>query len=397
MSLDALDCLIVSPFARLTRLLEGIAPGMEPIDLSLGEPRHFVPDFVAPILSQHTAQFGRYPPIRGTGPLRCAIAGWIGRRYPSLEGRVDPDTHILPLNGSREGLFSGVFPAMARKEVARPAVLIPNPFYQAYIAAAVAGGAEPVFVPATRATGFLPDLDAIEPELLNRAVAIYLCSPSNPEGAVADAAYWRKLIGLARAHDVMVFADECYSEIYAGAPPPGALEAAHAMDGTFRNVLAFNSLSKRSNLPGLRSGFVAGDEGFIAAFQRFRSVACPQTPLPVQAVAAHAWGEEAHVAANRALYAEKFAIADEVLGSRFGHRQPEGSFFLWLDFCGFGGGEAAVQTLWQDCGVKLLPGAYLAQEQADGVNPGTAYARLALVARPEETRVALERLVGTLR
>ncbi len=397
MPLSDLDRLIASPFARLTKLLEGVAPGMEPIDLSLGEPRHGVPDFVAPILAEHTAQFGRYPPIRGTDPLRRAIAGWIGRRYPSLEGCIDPDAHVLPLNGSREGLFSGIFPAMARKEVARPAVLIPNPFYQAYIAAAVAAGAEPVFLPATRATGFLPDLDSIEPELLDRAIAIYLCSPSNPEGAVADEAYWRKLIALAGAHELMIFADECYSEIYAGDPPPGALEAAHAMDGSFRNVLAFNSLSKRSSLPGLRSGFVAGDENFIAAFQRFRNVACPQTPLPMQAVATHAWGEEAHVAANRALYAEKFAIAEDVLGNRFGHRRPDGGFFLWLDFEAFGGGEAAVQTLWQHCGVKLLPGAYLAQDQADGVNPGQAYARLALVASPDETRVALARLVETLR
>ncbi len=397
MTRSALDRLIASPFARLARLLDGIAPGMEPIDLSLGEPRHGVPDFVAPILAEHTAQFGRYPPIRGTDPLRRAIAGWIGRRYPSLKGQIDPDRQILPLNGSREGLFSSIFPAMARKEVARPAVLIPNPFYQAYIAATVAAGAEPVFLLATRQTGFLPDLNALDPALLDRSIAIYLCSPSNPEGAVADAAYWRRLIGLARAHDVMVFADECYSEIYAAAPPPGALEAAHALDGTFRNVLAFNSLSKRSSLPGLRSGFVAGDENFIAAFQRFRNVACPQTPLPVQAVAAHAWGEEAHVAANRALYSEKFAIADEVLGHRFGHRRPEGGFFLWLDFGGFGSGEAAVKTLWQHCGVKLLPGAYLAQDQADGVNPGQAYARLALVAPPEETRVALARLVETLR
>jgi N-succinyldiaminopimelate aminotransferase len=394
MSLAALDRLIASPFQRLAALLDGIAPGMAQIDLSLGEPRHAVPDFVAPILAEHTHAFGKYPPIRGTADLRAAIGGWIGRRYPSLAGAVDPEAHILPLNGSREGLFSAIFPALARKEAARPAVLIPNPFYQAYLAAAVAAGAEPVFLPARKETGFLPDLDALDAETLGRAAAIYLCSPSNPEGAVASEAYWARLISLARAHDFVVFADECYSEIYAAAPPPGALAAAAALGEGLRNVISFNSLSKRSNLPGLRSGFAAGDADFIAAFQKFRSVACPQTPLPVQAVAAHAWREETHVAANRALYAAKFAIADEALGGMFGYARPEGGFFLWLDLSALGGGEAAAQTLWQSCGVKILPGAYLAQDEAGGLNPGTDFARLALVADEAATREALMRLAG---
>ncbi len=279
-ALTPLDDLVASPFARLAALLAGIEPGAPPLDLSLGEPHAFIPAFLGPILHEHVREFGRYPPIRGILPLRQAFADWIGRRYPTLAGKIDPEAHVLPLNGSREGLFSAIFPARARKEgVARPAVLIPNPFYQAYAAAAAAAGAEPIFLPSPAARGFLPDLAGLDEALLRRTIALYLCSPSNPQGAVADQALLARAIGLARAYDFLLFADECYSEIYDAAPPPGALETAFAQGGGFANVVAFQSLSKRSGLPGLRSGFVAGDSAFIGAFGRFRNVACPQMPL----------------------------------------------------------------------------------------------------------------------
>jgi N-succinyldiaminopimelate aminotransferase len=392
-----LDDLVRSPFARLTTLLEGIAPGAPPIDLSLGEPKALIPSFLGPTLQDHLSEFGRYPPIRGIAPLREAIVGWMGRRYPGLKGQIDPDTQVLPLNGSREGLFSAIFPAMARKsEIDQPAVLIPNPFYQAYAAAAAASGAEPLFLPSTAAAGFLPKLDAIDEALLRRAVAFYLCTPSNPQGAVADRSYLAQAIALARRFDFLIFADECYSEIYGDVPPPGMLETAYADSGSVANVAAFQSLSKRSGLPGLRSGFVAGDPAFIAAFGRFRTVACPQVPLPIQHVSAEAWADERHVEQGRASYRRNFAIADELLEGRYGYRKPPGSFFLWLKMAGLGGGEQAAKTLWKGCGVRVLPGAYLAQAEPDGVNPGTDYIRVALVHDADTTGEALRRIVTIL-
>ena len=394
---NSLDDLVASPFARLAELLHGVAPEAPPIDLSLGEPRALIPSFLGPTLEQHLSEFGRYPPIRGIPALRQAIAAWLGRRYRPLAGRVDPETEVLPLNGSREGLFSAVFPALAREAlVARPAVLIPNPFYQAYAAAAAASGAEPVFLDSAGATQFLPALDAIDEQLLRRTVALYLCSPSNPQGAVADRDYLAAAIALARRFDFMLFADECYSEIYSDTPPQGALETGFAANGSFANVVTFNSLSKRSGLPGLRSGFVAGDPAFIAAFARFRNVACPQVPLPIQHVSVRAWSDEAHVEQGRALYRENFDIAGAVLQDRYGYRRPQGGFFLWLDMAAHGGGEEAVKTLWKGCGVRLLPGKYLARTGASGVNPGVNHVRVALVHDSATTGEALGRIVATL-
>jgi aspartate/methionine/tyrosine aminotransferase len=392
-----LDELVRSPFARLTQLLEGIAPGASPIDLSLGEPKALIPSFLGPTLQQHFDEFGRYPPIRGIPALRQAIADWMGRRYPALAGQVDADTKVLPLNGSREGLFSAIFPALARKpSIERPAVLIPNPFYQAYAAAAAAAGAEPVFLPSSPEADFLPTLEDIDPSLLKRTIALYLCTPSNPQGAVADRSYLARAIALARRGDFLLFADECYSEIYCDTSPPGTLETAYAETGSLANVVAFQSLSKRSGLPGLRSGFVAGDPEFIAAFGRFRNVACPQVPLPVQHASVKAWTDERHVEEGRALYRRNFAIANRVLDGRYDYRQPGGSFFLWLKMAAFGGGEDAAKTLWKGCGVKVLPGTYLAQAEPDGVNPGEDYIRIALVHDADTTREALTRIVATL-
>ncbi len=395
-ALTQLDALIASPFARLAKLLDGIAPGATPIDLSLGEPKALIPPFLGPVLNEHLAEFGRYPPIRGIPALRQAIADWMGRRYPALQGRIDPERHVLPLNGSREGLFSAIFPALARKPaVKRPAVLIPNPFYQAY-AAAAASGAAPHFLASGAEAGFLPELDAIGERLLQRTIAFYLCSPSNPQGAVAARAYLAKAIALARTHDFVLFADECYSEIYGDEVPPGALETAHAETGSLANVVAFQSLSKRSGLPGLRSGFVAGDPDFIAAFGRFRNVACPQVPLPVQHVSIAAWSDEVHVEQGRALYRANFDLADVILATRYGYRRPGGAFFLWLNLADFGGGERGATTLWKDCGVKVLPGAYLGRAEPNGDNPGRDYVRVALVHDANTTREALRRIVATL-
>ena len=382
--------IIQSPFARLRALLAGLEPGAPAIDMTIGEPRHGMAAFLRPRLDEAAAGYAKYPPSAGTAELREAIAAWIGRRYPAIADAIEPSRHILPLSGSREGLFSAIFPAMDRKRhVARPAVLLPNPFYQVYLAAALAAGAEPVYLPATAETGHLPDLDLITPELARRTAVMYLASPANPQGAVASREYLRRLIALACEHDFLLFLDECYSEIYYGAPPPGGLEAA---DGDFRNVLVFNSLSKRSSVPGLRSGFIAGDAAFLAPYAAFRNVACPQMPLPAQHASAALWSDEAHVTATRQLYADKMAAAQAILGSTPGFQLPAGGFFLWLNLAQFGGGEAAAKTIWKGYGVKILPGAYLAQTMDGGGNPGGDYARLALVDGLAETEEALRRI-----
>lgn len=392
-----LDRLVRSPFVRLDALLDGLEPGNEPLNFSLGEPQHPLPPFVQPVLERHVATFGRYPPIRGIEALREAIAAWLGRRYPALGRTVNPETHVLPLCGSREGLFSAIFPACARRaDIAAPAVLIPNPFYQVYAAAAAAAGASPVFLAASEGAGFLPCLDDADAPLLDRTVALYLCSPSNPEGAVAARDYLARAIALARHHDFLLFADECYSEIYTREPPPGALEVALSETGSLANVLSFQSLSKRSGLPGLRSGFIAGDPDFVAAFGRFRNVACPQMPLPIQHVSAAAWADEDHVEAGRAVLDANLDEADSILQGRYGYRRPDGGFFLWLNLADFGGGEAAAKTLWKGCGVKVLPGAYLTMPQAGRSNPGSDYVRLALVHDTKTTREGLMRIVATL-
>jgi len=391
---------ILSPFSRLRTLLDGIAPGhARPIDLTLGEPRETMPPFVADKIRDAEALFAKYPPIRGSDELRVSIAHWLARRY-RLRGaaEVDPAREILPLNGSREGLFYAGLPAVGRKRVSgRPAILIVNPYYQAYIGAAYATGAEPVYLDATAASGFLPDLDALEADaaLLTRTVAFYLCSPSNPQGAIADAAYVRRALDLARRYDFMLFLDECYSEIYTGDAPPGGLEVAAATAERWRNLVVFNSLSKRSNLPGLRSGFAAGDAAFMDSFFEVRNLIGPQVPGPTQHVSAAVWAEEQHVAVNRQAYRAKFDVCDSVLGTRFGYRRPGGGFFLWLDMSQLGGGVDATVTLWKRCGVRVIPGAYLAQAGRDGTNPGDAYVRVALVQSAAAIGEAMERIVST--
>ena len=386
---------IQSPFPRLRELLADEKPGASSIDMTIGEPRHGVPRLVADIIADHWQSFGKYPPIGGIPELREAIAAWLLRRYRLEPGMLDVEQHILPLCGTREGLVSALTIALARKGLSRPAVLMPNPFYQAYYAAALTSGSEPVLLAATAATGFLPDLSALGSTLLDRTAAFYLASPANPQGAVASAAYFEELIRLARKHGFYVFSDECYSEIYQDDPPPGALEIAARMGG-FDRVLVFNSLSKRSSAPGLRSGFIAGDSAFLKEYHQYRNVASPQVPVPVQHASAALWADEKHVVQGRALYREKVAAATRKLAAFPHYYEPPGGFFLWLDLSNLGGGERAAKTIWKGCGVKILPGAYLAQRDASGFNPAKDYARLALVDPLDVTREALDRLASIL-
>jgi len=383
-----------SPFARTTELLAPYQPAKPLITLSLGEPQHPVPDFVGPVLAKHIAEFGRYPMAKGIEPFRRAAASWLSRRF-DLPREIDPETELLVLNGSREGLFFAALTAAryVGERRGKPAILMPNPFYPAYGAGARAAGCESIYLPTTTANGFLPDLDALDDATLARTVAIYIASPANPQGAVASREYFGRLKKLADRFGFMILSDECYSEIYTREAPGSALECAGA---DFTNVVAFQSLSKRSNLAGMRVGFAAGDKKFLALFHELRNVAAPQVPVPLQQVAVAAYGDEAHVEENRRLYRIKFDLADQILGSRYGYRRPAGGFCLWLDVSTMGGDEAAAVKLYRDGGVRVVPGSYLARRQPDGTNPGAGYIRLALVADSETTAEALHRLVEIL-
>jgi aspartate/methionine/tyrosine aminotransferase len=382
------------PFVQLATLLGAVKPGKEPISLAVGDPSGKVPDFITEALARHAANFGNYPAIAGTQDWREAAGQWLNRRF-GLGGAIDPEKHVLPLNGTREGLFSVLFPLMPLgKGGGMPVVAMPNPFYQCYAAAALSAGAEPLYVPATEATGFLPDYASLPKATLDRIVAVYICSPSNPEGAVAGEGYWANLFALAERHDFTVLADECYADIYFDRAPDCALPARLKQSGGFSRLLTFHSLSKRSGLPGLRSGLVAGCEELIEKFRAFRNVAGPTVPTPILAAAAAAWRDEAHVVANRTLYAEKMAAAEAILGNRF--VKPGGGFFLWLP-CG--NGEETALRLWREEGVRVLPGSYMGREIVTGKtqsNPGFSYIRLALVSDLSTIMTALERVRNIL-
>lgn len=383
-----------SPFIRLTELLAPYQPGKPLITLSLGEPQHPVPDFVGPVLARHIADFGRYPLAKGIEPFRKAAAGWLGRRF-SLPRPVDPDSELLVLNGSREGLFFAALTAVryVGERRGRPAILMPNPFYPVYGAGARAAGCEQIYLPTTVENGFLPDLDAIDEATLARTVAFYIASPANPQGSVATPDYFTRLKNLADRFGFVILSDECYSEVYTREAPGSALECAGP---DFARVVAFQSLSKRSNLPGMRVGFAAGDKKFLNLFHELRNVAAPQVPVPLQHVAAVAYGDEAHVEENRRLYRVKFDLADQILGSRYGYRRPDAGFCVWLDVSALGGDEAVTVKLYKEGGVRVVPGSYLARLQPDGFNPGAGFIRLALVQDGETTAEALHRLVETL-
>src|SRR3954471_14811511 len=343
-----------SPFARTTELLAPYQPAKPLIVLSLGEPQHPVPGFVAPVLAQHIADFGRYPMARGIEPFRKAVAAWLSSRF-DLPRAIDPESEVLVLNGSREGLFFAALTAAryVGDRSGRPAILIPNPFYPAYAAGARAAGCEAVYLPTTPANGFLPDLNALDPATLARTVAIYIASPANPQGAVASREYFSRLKQLADRFGFLILSDECYSEIYTKQAPGSMLECAGP---DFGNAIAFQSLSKRSNLPGMRIGFAAGDKKFLAMFHELRNVAAPQVPVPLQHVAIAAYSDEAHVEENRRLYRIKFDLADQILGNRYGYHRPAGGFCVWLDVSERGGDEAATVKLYKQGGVRVVPG-----------------------------------------
>lgn len=394
---DRLERIGDYPFDRLRALLDPLEPRTNdtPISLALGEPQHRPPDMIREIVSENAALWGRYPPMKGPAELRAAIAAWMTRRYRLPEHMIDSGHNVVPVSGTREALFLIALAVVPERKAGRqPVVLMPNPFYQVYAGAAVLAGAEPVLLPAGPEAGFLPDLAVVSEDILERTALAYYCSPANPQGAIASLDTLKDIIALARKHDFVLASDECYSEIYDDAPPPGAAEACAAMGGGLENVAIFNSLSKRSSAPGLRSGFVAGDADFIRRYLRLRDYSGAPPPLPLAEAAAALWRDEAHVEENRLLYRRKFDLAEAVLDGMAGFYRAPGGFYLWLDV---GDGEEAARRLWQDAAVRVIPGEYLAGTDADGLNPGREYIRCALVHDPHITETALGRMAAVFR
>ncbi len=367
----------VSPFVRLRALLQDIKPpDTGVIDLSLGELRGDFPAFAAQIIKDNTASFSRYPPAGGTDEFRLAAAGWLKKRYGLPQPRQNLAERCLPLSGSREGLFLAALSLPAKGD----AIAMPDPCYQAYIAAACAAGCQPVFVAAQAKNGFLPDYASLPDAILRRLRAIYVCSPANPQGASAGLDWWQNLIALARRWQIPLLADEAYGDLYPpdAAPPAGVLQAAAAMGGEdiFAGILAFYSLSKRSSAAGIRGGVCTGGGDLLQGFRAWRLLAAPQMPLPLQKAAAALFAEDGHIAAGREALEQRWALAEKVLGQKAGFARrfvrPAAGFFLWLKT---GNGEAAAQDLYRSAGVKVLPGGYLASANKEA----ESYIRIALV------------------
>jgi N-succinyldiaminopimelate aminotransferase len=392
-----LDLLRPYPFERLRALLAGAVPPatLPHIPLSIGEPKHAPPAFVGEALTRALHTLGSYPMALGLPELRDTVARWLERRFVLPAGAVDAESMVLPVNGTREGLFAFV-QAVVDPARAAPTVLMPNPFYQIYEGAALLAGAEPVYLDCDAATGYLPDLEAVPATTWERCQLLFLCTPGNPTGAVMPADYLRRVLELSNRFGFVVASDECYSEIYLdeSRPPPGLLQAAHAAGNTsFERCVAFHSLSKRSSVPGLRSGFVAGDPRILAGFRLYRTYHGCAVPVHTQLASIPAWNDEAHVADNRRLYREKFARVVPMLRDVLEVDVPQGAFYLWL---AVGDDEAFAHGLFARQHVTVLPGSYLARDTAAG-NPGRGRIRVSLVASVDDCAEAARRMVEFVR
>ncbi len=385
-----LDLLQPYPFQRLRDLFKGITPNadLKPINLSIGEPKHQTPHLITESLIQNIAGLANYPTTIGAPALRETISTWLAQRYnipaPNAESA------ILPVNGSREALFAFA-QAVIDASKGKPVVISPNPFYQIYEGAAFLAGAEPYFLNTSAENQHAMDFSSVPVDILKRTQLVFVCSPGNPSGKVMTLAQWQQLFALSDQYGFVIAADECYSEIYfeESNPPLGALQAAHQLGREYKNLVVFSSLSKRSNVPGMRSGFVAGDEKIIAKFTLYRTYhGCAMSPA-VQAASITAWQDETHVIENRRLYAEKFKTVLPMLSEVWNVEMPDAAFYLWIN-TQQSDTEVAVK-LYQQLNITVLPGSYLARE-AHGVNPGKGFIRMALVASLEECVEAIQRI-----
>lgn len=380
------------PFEKLAALKHGIVPPTDKahIALSIGEPKHATPHFIQEALLRHLHGLTLYPTTKGMPELRQAIAEWTCRRFEMPTGSVDAETQVLPVNGTREALFSLVQAVV--NPVDRPVVVMPNPFYQIYEGAALLAGAEPYYLNTTADNGYLPDFDSVPEAIWRRCQLLFICSPGNPTGSVISESEHRKLLALAEKYDFVIASDECYTELYddEANPPQGLLQSAYA-DGNaaFKRCVIFQSLSKRSNAPGLRSGFVAGDAEVLKQYFKYRTYhGCPM-PVPTQYASIAAWKDEEHVKLNRQLYRDKFTAFIDILKDVCDIERPPASFYVWLKTPI--SDTAFAQTLFEQQNVTVLPGSYLSRDSG-GINPGAHHVRIALVAPIDECVAAAQRI-----
>lgn len=378
------------PFQRLRDLFQGITPNPQysPINLSIGEPKHETPAFIKETLANNLSGLANYPTTAGVPALREAISAWLSRRY-SIPA-PDPEKAIIPVNGSREALFAFAQAVIDNSKPA-PIVISPNPFYQIYEGAALLAGAEPYYINTLPENNHVMDFGSVPQDILQRTQLVYVCSPGNPSGKVMSLEHWRELFALSDRYGFVIAADECYSEIYfeEGEPPLGALEAAHKLGRGNERLVVFSSLSKRSNVPGMRSGFVAGDAQILEKFLLYRTYHGCAMNSAIQAASTAAWKDEAHVIENRRMYAEKFKAVTPVLQGPLEVEMPDAAFYLWAR-TSMADTEYA-KTLYRDYNVTVLPGSYLARD-AHGINPGKNFVRLALVAPLDECLDAARRI-----
>jgi N-succinyldiaminopimelate aminotransferase len=388
-----LELLAAYPFERLARLKAGVTPPatLPHIAMSIGEPKHAPPHFVIDALRRELGKLDSYPVTAGLPEMRHACAAWLGRRFSV---RVNPEGMVLPVNGTREALFSFVQAVVSTKQLDhKPVVAMPNPFYQIYEGAALLAGAEPVFLNTTSGNRFQPDLDAVPADVWKRCEILFLCSPGNPTGSVLSLDFLRNALRLAEQHDFVIASDECYADLYRDelSPPPSLLQAAVANGhDAFQRCMVFHSLSKRSSVPGLRSGFVAGDPALIKPYLLYRTYHGCAMPVPTQLASIAAWNDDAHAAANRVLYREKYARVLPILQPVVDVVEPDGAFYLWPDVQR--DDEAFTRDLYAAQNLTILPGSYLARTSRDGTNPGRHRVRISLVAPVEECVAAAQRI-----
>lgn len=379
------------PFERLRLLLADARPAshLEGISLAIGEPRHAPPQFALDALIRNLSTLGTYPPTGGLPEMRRAIAGWLSRRFSLPAGGVNPDTMVIPVSGTREALFS--FVQAAVDPTRAPIVVMPNPFYQIYEGAALLAGAQIHYMNADESNAFMPDLDAVPVSVWERCQVLFLCTPGNPTGAVMSNGYLQRALELAQLYNFVIASDECYSEIYLDEhrPPPGLLQAAHAMgNDRFSRCIVFHSLSKRSSVPGLRSGFVAGDEAVLKKYLLYRTYHGAALPLYAQQASIALWNDDAHVVENRALYRQKFIDVVPILNEVLDIQAPPAGFYLWPRV---GDDERFTRDLFEQQHVNVVPGSYLARDTSSG-NPGRGRIRISLVATVDECAAAARRI-----
>ena len=380
------------PFEKIRVLLEGLTPANLPaISLAIGEPKHPTPEFIHQAVIQHLQGLANYPLTKGSVALRESIANWLTWRFQLPANSLNAEQHIIPVNGTREALFAFAQAVIDRTQ-SNAAVLMPNPFYQIYEGAAFLAGAEPIYLACTEQNQFVPDFNAVSPEIWQRCQLLYICSPGNPTGAVMSIEQLQQVLRLAEQYDFIVASDECYSELYfdENQAPVGLLQAAAQMGNTtWQRCVVFHSLSKRSNAPGMRSGFIAGDAAILSKFLHYRTYhGCAMSP-PYQAASTAAWQDEAHVQANRELYRQKFKAVLDILSPVMEVEMPQAGFYLWAKTPI--SDEAFTQKVFTQAHVNVVPGSYLART-VDGINPGANRIRMALVASVDECIEAAQRI-----